>query len=70
MNNSKQKVLDVLRSKRNQGITHWDFHNGFALRSRIADLRKLGHEIITQMESNDGNSGKHARYFLIKMARQ
>lgn len=69
MNSSEEKVMDALRSKRNQGVTHWDFPNGFALRSRIADLRKMGHKIVTQLESNSGNSGKHARYFLIKMAR-
>lgn len=70
MNNSAQKVMDTLRQKRTQGVTHWDFPNGFALRSRIADLRRLGHKIITNMESNTNNTGRHARYFLIKMARR
>jgi len=69
MNNSEQRVIDTLKSNKNKGVTHWDFPNGFALRSRIADLRKLGHKISTRLESNTGNSGRHARYFLIKMAR-
>lgn len=66
MNTSREKVIKALRKAKGKGITHWDFANGFALRSRIADLRGQGVEIQTKLEPNDGNNGRHARYILIR----
>ncbi len=65
MNQATEKVISALNRRGAEGITHWDFPNGFALRSRIADLRRAGKKIITKMERNNGNRGNHARYFLI-----
>jgi hypothetical protein len=65
METANNKVLNELR-RSTMGITHWNFPKGFALRSRIADLRSIGKEIVTKLERNDNNTGKHARYFLIK----
>ena len=45
-------------------VTHHNFANGFALRSRISDLRNHRNiEIVTKLESH-ANGGKHARYIL------
>lgn len=66
MNASRKKVIKALRKAKSKGITHWDFANGFALRSRIADLRGQGVEIQTKLEPNDSNNGRHARYILIR----
>lgn len=66
MNASREKVIKALRKAKSKGITHWDFANGFALRSRIADLRGQGVEIQTKLEPNDNNNGRHARYILIR----
>lgn len=66
MNASREKVIKALRKAKSKGITHWDFANGFALRSRIADLRGQGVEIQTKLEPNDSNNGRHARYILIR----
>ena len=63
------QVLTKLRSKKNKGITHWDFPSGFALRSRIADLRASGNDILTRLEKNQATNGRHARYYLIKEAK-
>ena len=65
-NTAKQKVYDLLKQRAASGVTHWDFPQGFALRSRISDLRKGGQDILTRLESNNSNPGKHARYILIK----
>ena len=66
MNTSRDKVIKALRKAKSKGITHWDFANGFALRSRIAELRAVGVEILTKLEPNDNNNGRHARYILIR----
>lgn len=63
---ANNKVLDLLKRRTSTGITHWDFPRGFALRSRISDLRKLGNEILTRLEKNNDGHGQHARYILIK----
>ena len=60
------QVLKKLRSSKSKGVTHWDFPSGFALRSRISDLRGSGCEIKTNLEKNQANTGRHARYILIK----
>ena len=45
-------------------VTHHNFNNGFALRSRISDLRNIRKiPIVTQLEPQP-NGGKHARYIL------
>lgn len=66
MNNGEQIVMTKLRRARGKGITHRDFIAGFALRSRIADLRAKGIDILTKREKNYRNNGRHARYILIK----
>lgn len=66
MNNGEQIVLTKLRRARGKGITHSDFIAGFALRSRIADLRAKGFNIQTTLEKNYRNNGRHAVYKLIK----
>lgn len=66
MNDSELVVMKKLRRARGKGITHHDFIAGFALRSRIADLRAKGIDILTKLEKNYRNNGRHARYILIK----
>lgn len=45
-------------------VTHQNFARGFALRSRISDLRNVRNiPIKTKLESQP-NGGKHARYIL------
>jgi len=63
---NNDRVLSKLKRNKNKGITHWDFPSGFALRSRIADLRSRGYQILTNLERNADNKGNHARYFLMK----
>ena len=65
-NTAKQKVFDLLKQRAASGVTHWDFPQGFALRSRISDLRKGGQEILTRLETNHSSAGKHARYILME----
>lgn len=65
MGTAAKKVFDKLKESP-KGITHWDFPRGFALRSRISDLRSKGSEIRTMMEKNTNNTGNHARYVLVK----
>lgn len=64
---SAREVLDKLREAGSAGVTHWDFGNGLALRSRISDLRKLGFDIHTKLERNESGKGSHARYRLVKV---
>lgn len=66
MNDSEQRVINAFNRHKSKGITHQLFPAGFALRSRIADLRAKGYRIVTKMEANSDNSGRHARYQLIK----
>lgn len=67
------KVLNKLREKGSTGITQktdadrWRPAVG-RLAARIGDLRGAGHDIRTIMEDNTHNSGRHARYVLIKEA--
>lgn len=63
------RVLTHLR-KHKRGLTSFDaFHMGITrLAARIYDLKEMGHDINTIMESN-GNGGNHGRYVLIKEAR-
>jgi hypothetical protein len=63
---NNDRVLSKLKRNKNKGITHWDFPSGFALRSRIAELRSRGYQILTNLEKNADNKGRHARYFLMK----
>ena len=65
MNDSMQRVLNQFKLHKSKGITHQCFPVGFALRSRIADLRATGYKIVTKLEDNTSNSGRHARYHLI-----
>jgi len=61
--NCELKVLAKLREKGSKGVTWDDFSRGFALRSRISDMRSKM-EIRTINESLN-NGGYRARYFLI-----
>tara|TARA_R100001377_G_scaffold69476_1_gene44824 strand:+ start:1101 stop:1322 length:222 start_codon:yes stop_codon:yes gene_type:complete len=64
VNQGCQKVLDALKENPS-GVTAMDFENGFALRSRISNLRDMDHRIITEYERNASNTGSHGRYKLI-----
>lgn len=66
MSDCIDKVEAALNYYGSAGITHWNFGRGFALRSRIADLRARGCKIVTNMEKNEDGNGHHARYVLIK----
>lgn len=57
-------VLKALKENPS-GVTAGDFDNGFALRSRISNLRDMGLNIITEYERNASNTGSHGRYRLI-----
>lgn len=60
-------VLKLLRESGMKGITWDDFPRGFALRSRIADLRKQGYRITTLNERLEGGCIR-ARYVLLDAA--
>tara|TARA_R110002050_G_C8791739_1_gene502109 strand:+ start:103 stop:324 length:222 start_codon:yes stop_codon:yes gene_type:complete len=57
-------VLKALKENPS-GVTAGDFASGFALRSRISNLRDMGLKIITEYERNATNTGSHGRYKLI-----
>ena len=57
-------VLRKLQSHGMKGVTWDDFPRGFALRSRISDLRKHGYQITTLNERLEGNCIR-ARYILL-----
>jgi hypothetical protein len=57
-------VLNKLK-EHPKGITWDNFQTGFALRSRIADLRKAGHSITTINEKLESGCIR-ARYVLLK----
>ena len=57
-------VLKALKENPS-GVTAGDFESGFALRSRISNLRDMGLKIITEYERNASNTGSHGRYKLI-----
>lgn len=63
MNSGQLKVLSKLREKGSEGITFDNFARGFALRSRISELR-LNNDIKTVNEKLDSGCYR-ARYFLI-----
>jgi hypothetical protein len=58
-------VLELLRKKGARGVTWDDVPKGFAIRSRIADLRKAGHLITTIDEKLEGGTIR-ARYVLLQ----
>jgi|TARA_R110002012_G_scaffold28735_2_gene89847 hypothetical protein len=64
LNQGCEKVLKALKENPS-GVTAGDFDNGFALRSRISNLRDMGLNIITEYERNSTNTGSHGRYRLI-----
>lgn len=57
-------VLKKLKTNGMKGITWDDFPRGFALRSRISDLRKQGYQITTISEHLEGGCIR-ARYVLL-----
>lgn len=58
------ETLAMLRKKGGAGVTWDDFERGFALRSRISDLRKQGYKINTKGERLS-NGSVRARYVLL-----
>ena len=54
------KGITSMEAIRRYGITR--------LSGRIFDLRERGNVIEREMEDNSNNSGKHARYYLVKEA--
>ncbi len=67
MTNGQAKVLRKLRQKGSRGVTFDDFPAGFALRSRISELR-LNNDIHTITEKT--KTSYRARYFLISEGRK
>ncbi len=70
MESQNAEILRLLKTHR-QGITAIDAMseaNCWRLAARVHDLRSAGHEIETRME--DHSNGKHARYFLKRVAMQ
>lgn len=65
MPEATQMVLQKLSAAGGRGITWDDFARGFALRSRISDLRKAGHRITTINERLEGGTIR-ARYVMVK----
>ncbi len=63
MTKGQLKVLSKLREKGSQGVSWDDLPRGFALRSRISELR-LNHNIRTINEPLDSKTTR-ARYFLV-----
>lgn len=62
MHQGQLKVLQKLREKGSKGITFDDFNRGFALRSRISELR---HKFNITTENEKLNTGSYRkRYFL------
>lgn len=57
-------VLALLQIKGRTGVTWDDFPRGFAIRSRISDLRKEGYKITTLVETLPGACTR-ARYVLL-----
>jgi endonuclease IV len=63
MKASMKKVLTALKKAKKTGITFKNFHTGFQLGARIAELRNEGYNITTRMEPNpEGRS--RGRYLL------
>ena len=66
-----QRVANDLLRRTRLGVSAQLYNRGFALRSRISDLRGKyayllpDHEIITTLHKNAHNSGKHAIYHAV-----
>lgn len=64
--NKTQSILSYM--KKNGSITSWDAIQRFGdtrLSSKIFNLKKRGHNIVTLIEENtdsDGNTSRYARY--------
>lgn len=65
MKPSLLKVLDKLREKGRNGVTFEDFPRGMEYRKRMNELRALGFELVTILETLSTGC-RRARYFLIK----
>jgi hypothetical protein len=65
MHPSTQRVLSLLKKKKNKGVTFHDFGTGFRLGARIKDLRDTGLTIVTHKEPLPSGNW-HGRYVLIK----
>lgn len=66
-------ILQHMKEHPKEGITSLDAIRKYGitrLSGRIFDLRRKGHVIEREMEKNQNNDGKHARYFLIKEAQE
>lgn len=64
MHPSTTRVLNDLKKAKRKGVTFDDYAQGFRLGARIFDLRQLGHKIITQKETLQGDVVR-ARYVLL-----
>lgn len=64
MPDATANVLQKLKNNGVLGVTWDNFPRGFALRSRISDLRKQGYMIHTDHEHLDGGCIR-ARYILL-----
>lgn len=65
MPDAEAEVLRKLQTNGMRGVTWDDFPRGFALRSRISDLRKHGYKITTINERLEGGCIR-ARYVLLE----
>lgn len=65
MKPSLAKTLDKLREKGRKGVTFDDFPRGKEYRKRMSELRDMGFQIMTNLETLSTGC-RRARYFLIK----
>lgn len=63
-----EAVLRKLKERGNKGVTWDNFPRGFALRSRISDLRKKGYQIHTENQKlpDLGGGCIRAKYILLQ----
>ena len=70
MNYASQSAQILAYLAKGKSLTHRDAQRLFncdRLGARIYDLKREGHQIISQMERNNGK--RYARYSLIKLAK-
>jgi len=68
MEPAQQKVYDRLLAYGKRGVVWDDFPKGFAIRSRMSELRQMGLNIITKIEELPDGC-RRARYFLLNKKR-
>jgi hypothetical protein len=65
MKPSLLQVLEKLRTNKRKGITFDDFLKGKDLRKRISELRYMGYQLHSELETLPTGC-RRARYWLIK----